>query len=120
MVNARHDYGVADYLGDRRYEQSRKDIDDGAAVAGIDHRLAEYLAGQKHAGQVDIQDALPLGFRDLEKWRAGIHTGRIDQDVYMAETLDHTRQRLLQAGLAGCVAADSDSRASQGFDRARK
>src|SRR5260370_21887534 len=65
QVNARLGYGVREYLRERRSGRSRRDIYDGAPLAGIDHALAEYPARRKHAGPARIQASPPLAFRIL-------------------------------------------------------
>ena len=63
----------------------RRDVDDASPLAR-QHVAARRLREQKRAGQVDVDDLLPL----LERHRFGLgrpgHAGVVDQDVHLAET----------------------------------
>ena len=78
---------IAFLAGDRR------DVDDAAVAAGAHHRH-DRPAAQKHAGQVDVEDAPPLVRRILPRRhvRAG-DPGARDQDIDAAERADRCGNR---------------------------
>src|SRR5205807_8684088 len=92
---------VREDLRERRSGRGRGDIDNGPAVPGVDHRLAEDLAGEEDALEIDIDDALPFGFADLEEGCAGIDTGGIDENIDVPEASNDLIEGILQAGFAG-------------------
>ena len=74
----------------------RGDVDD-AAVAALEHVLAEDLAGAQSSGEVGVENACPLLFGQVERGRALDFSGAVDEDVDLAELLDAWRRAALRA-----------------------
>ena len=94
----------------------RGDVDD-AAVPALEHVGAEDLAGAKRAGQVGVEDALPLGVVDLERGAPLGPSGAVDQDVDLAEGLDGGLAERLQGGAVGDVAGEPQGVLAPSLDR---
>ena len=91
--------------GERRAEDRhhRADVDD-LAAARRDHRRIGRLAADEGAGEVGLEDHVPLLERVLLRLLADVGAGVVDQDVEPAELLD----ALLHQRLAGVRAGDVD------------
>src|SRR5262245_38379226 len=89
LVDSAFGYGIREYLGKRWPGGDRGNIDDAAAAAGIYHHSSENLAGEENALQIDIENAMPFFFADLEKRRAGVDAGGIDQNIHATEFREH-------------------------------
>ena len=91
---------------------NRRDIDDRAAVLQLDHFRRDFTGAQEHAGQVDVDDRLPLGqahlghftVLDLEQQAVTQDPGVVDQAMDRAEVFgdlgDHVGHLLFVGDVA--------------------
>ena len=93
--------GVGRGPGPRDLRLQRGDVDDLAAAA-LDHPAGGGAADQEGAGEVRLDDAVPLGLGELEQRRAVLDAGVVDEDVERAELRLHRRD----AGLGRLAVGD--------------
>lgn len=87
----------------------RTDRDDRPAVACLDHRRHHRLDRVEHAGEVDVDDVLPLLCRNLPQPAPIEHPGVVHHDVETAELLDRVGdQTALAFGVAHVDFAGQD------------
>ena len=98
----------------------RAEIDDRAALAALDEILAEHLAAEEHALDVDAQDAVELLLADVEERRGGVDAGAVDDDVDAAAAREHRVEQALRLGLAGRFGGVEPRLAAGGGDRSRR
>ena len=56
---------------------------------GLDEMLAEHLAAEEHAFEIDADDPIELVFGDVEKRGGRVDAGAVDDDVDAAGALKH-------------------------------
>ncbi len=106
---------------------NRRDIDDRAAVVQLDHFRRDFTGAQEHAGQVDVDDRLPLGqahfghftVLDLEQQAVAQDPGVVDQTMDRAEVfsdLGNHVGHLLFIGHVAQVGAGLDTLGLAGRD----
>ena len=117
LVDARLGHRVGEHLRKRRSGRRRRNIDDGAAVSGIDHGFAEDLASQEDAGQIDIQNALPFGFLMSKNGVPELTPAAFTRMSTWPKRANTSVKACSRAGFAGGVTSQADGGAAQGFDR---
>ena len=105
--------GAGDHTGRRR------DVDDRAAAA-LREELAELvLHAEEHAGEVDVDRALPLGERVVdERLGVGRDAGVVHRAVEAAEAVDRGLHHRRDRAVVGDVGRDRDRVALDGARRA--
>src|SRR5215218_6733423 len=98
----------------------RADGDDRSAVARLDHRWHDGLDRIPQAGQVDVDDVLPLLRRNLPKPTPIEHAGVGDHDVETAELLDRVGHHALLAGEIADVDLFGADLSALAFDEAHR
>jgi hypothetical protein len=117
LIDAALRHRVGEHLGQRRIGRSRRNIDDGTALTGIHHGLTEHLASQKDAAQIDIEDAIPFGFLDIEKRCARINARGVQKNIDAAESGERGFEGALDIRLGGDIRLARQTLASQVLDR---
>lgn len=74
-----------------------------AALAGLDHLATKALRGDEVAGEVDVDDLVPVGERQVLHGGEAQDTGGVDEDVDTAEAGDGGIDGGLNLGLVGGV-----------------
>ncbi len=96
----------------------RADDDDGAAVAGLDHRGDRGPQGAPGARQVDPDDGVPLFVGELPEPAPAQHAGVGHQDVEPAELFDAVGHQLAQRRVVAYVRLAGQYLAALGFHQA--
>ena len=76
----------------------------------------EDLAGAQGSGEVGVDDAGPLLFREVECGLALDDAGAVDQDVDFAEAVKRGGEELIERGAVADVRCDAECLAAEGFD----
>ena len=76
-----------------------REVDDRPALATVDHRPTEDLAGDQGRRQVRVEDAMPLLQVQLEERSRAVDSHRVDEDVDRTEEPLHIHAGLLDGDL---------------------
>src|SRR5579863_4106298 len=85
---------------------------DNAAIAALHHVAAKNFAGVKQALEVDIQNSVPVLVAELQGRQTLGDAGGVDQNVHFAEGAERFLKQLVQGGLVGHVAGNSQGAAA--------
>src|ERR1700683_5383548 len=87
----------------------RRDVDDTAATALLDHLFVRELGAKERALEVDFQYLLVLCFSGVENRSAGFYPGVVHHDVDMPPFIDSSRDKALQVIQLADVRLDPDN-----------
>ncbi len=93
----------------------RAHVDDAAVLGGV-HVLQAGLGGEEGAVEMDRQQLLPVGEREVDDRLDDLDAGVADQDVDLAVLGHGVGDALLDLGLVGHVHGDGEGIASLGLD----
>ena len=106
---------VGGHFAESNETVERCDVDD-ATVAAIEHVLAEDLAGAQRAGEIGIEDAGPLFFREGERWRAPDSSGAVDEDINLAEAAEGGGEQFFERSAVANIGGHANSLTAAGLD----
>ena len=82
----------------------------------IEEISSEDLAGAEDGGEVGVDDALVLVFRDVEKWSGGIGARAVDENVDLARAFEDRVEQVVKRIARSHIDRDEVSIAAERFD----
>ena len=98
----------------------RADDDDRPAVAGLDHRWDDRPQGAPGAGEVDVDDGVPLLVGQFPQPTPAQHAGVGDQDVHPTELLDPVGDQSAHRSVVTDVHGAGQRLAALGLDQSHR
>src|ERR1700679_3296412 len=99
----------------RHVAVERGDVDD-ASVTALDHWLAEDLAGAQRAGEVGVDNRVPILLGYIYRWRALDAACAVDENVDFTEGCKSGVAESDERGAVGDVGFDAEGFAPEGFN----